>query len=366
MKTIVLLVENLGKARSLEAALKPLGSVATLNLLDARSGRVIPPSASTRLVVSEASSGSSRALTAIEAFLRSYVSDSTPHILLLPDSAPRPRWVNGSTRETRILDPGSGGKLLSTALAFLGEGTPESLAVTSAVCESAQFISDMFAAGRPGGPPIEPDTIASGSDLILQTVVDAKLEAWVDVVRRFDDAVHQHCLLVAGLVGGLTNFLGFRMSDRQRLTQASLVHDIGKSKIPTAILSKPGALTSEEREVISTHPALGYEMLVGRGFPDEILATVRSHHELLDGSGYPDGLRGSEIPDMVRLVTICDIFAALIEERSYKPGLSPEESLSMLQGMGPKIDQVLLRACRGYLLSASASTKLAIGEQRIA
>ena len=359
MKTIVLLLEDPARAKSLEAALKPLGSVTVLGLIESRSGRLIPPPHSTRLVVSETLSGSSRSLTAIAAFVEMSVSDSTPHILLLPEDAPRPLWVSGSTR-TVVLPTGSEGRLLAAALALLGEATPESLALAPAVCDSAEFISEMFAAGRDAGS-IQPDKIAAGSEVILEAVVDTNLQAWVDLVRRFDDAVHQHCLLVAGLMAGLTKFLGFRASDRQRLTEAALVHDVGKAKIPTAILNKPGPLSAEERIIINTHPALGHDMLVGLGFSDEILSIVRSHHEFLDGSGYPDGLREADIPDMVRLVTISDIFAALIEKRSYKPPLSGEEALSIMQNMGPKIDQVLLRACRAYFLSASASTNLAGG-----
>jgi putative nucleotidyltransferase with HDIG domain len=166
-------------------------------------------------------------------------------------------------------------------------------------------------------------------------------------------------MLVAGLVGGLSKSLGFRVADCRLLTQAALVHDVGKAKIPPEILNKPGPLTPAERIVIERHPALGHEMLAGKGFSGEIETVVRSHHEFLDGSGYPDRLKGAEIPDMVRLVTICDIFGALIERRAYKPPLDPEEALSILQKMGPKIDQTLLRAARTYLSSATGRAKAA-------
>ena len=348
MNTVVLLAENVTGAASVEQALKPLGSVTTLNLLGSRLGRVIPSPSSIRLVVSKASSGSNLSLDAVETFLRTAVADSTPHILLLPRDAPRPSWVDGPTSRTCVLPSDSEGRLVATALALLGEATPESLAVAPAVSDTVQVLSEMFAAGR-GGGAIEPSTIATGSESILDAVKEANLRTWVDLVRRFDDAVHQHCLLVAGLVGGLTKSLGFSAADCRRLTQAALVHDVGKAKIPIKILNSPNPLTPEERVIINTHPRLGHDMLLGKGFSDEIMAVVRSHHELLDGSGYPDGLRGAQIPDMIRLVTICDIFAAMIERRSYKPSRTPEEGLSALRDMGPKIDQLLLRACRAYL-----------------
>ncbi len=95
--------------------------------------------------------------------------------------------------------------------------------------------------------------------------------------------------------------------DSYRLTKAALLHDVGKTKIPLSILNKPGRLTDDEMAVMRTHAALGYDMLEHGGFSRKCCMVVRSHHEMLDGSGYPDGLRAPEIPDLVRLVTICDI-----------------------------------------------------------
>ncbi len=82
-----------------------------------------------------------------------------------------------------------------------------------------------------------------------------------------------------------------------------------------------------------THAALGYDLLVGSGFSPEMLQVVRSHHEMLDGSGYPDGLRAPEIPDLVRLVTICDIYGALIERRPYRAPMQGGEAYDILRSM---------------------------------
>ena len=87
-------------------------------------------------------------------------------------------------------------------------------------------------------------------------------------------------------------------------------------------------------------------MHVGRGFEDEMLVVVRAHHEMLDGFGYPDGLRGDQIPDLVRLVTICDIYAALIERRAYKPPLPGGQALAILDNMEGQLDGDLVRAFR--------------------
>jgi HD-GYP domain-containing protein (c-di-GMP phosphodiesterase class II) len=113
--------------------------------------------------------------------------------------------------------------------------------------------------------------------------------------------------------------LGMREDDQRRLARAALLHDVGKAFIPVAILDKPGVLTDEEMIEIRKHPRLGYDALAAQGgFPPEMLDVVLHHHEFLDGTGYPDGLRGDQISDIVRLTTIVDIYAALVEKRAYR------------------------------------------------
>ena len=163
-------------------------------------------------------------------------------------------------------------------------------------------------------------------------------------MRLFDDATHQHCLLVAGLAAAFSVTLGLSEVDRHRLAKAALLHDVGKVRVPTAILNKPGPRTEGEMAVMRTHPAEGHAMLLGGGFEDAMLTVVRSHHEMLDGSGYPDGLKGASIPDLVRLVTVCDIYGALIERRSYKPPMAAGRAFGLLQGMAGRLDGDLVRA----------------------
>jgi HD-GYP domain-containing protein (c-di-GMP phosphodiesterase class II) len=131
------------------------------------------------------------------------------------------------------------------------------------------------------------------------------------------------------------------------------VHDIGKAFISLDILDKPGKLTIEEMGAIKEHPVLGHQSLVAQGgFPDEVLDCVLHHHELLDGSGYPHGLKEEQISDLVRIITIADIFSALIERRSYKPPLPAERALEIMQNMSGKLDPDLLREFRAVALEA--------------
>jgi HD-GYP domain-containing protein (c-di-GMP phosphodiesterase class II) len=97
--------------------------------------------------------------------------------------------------------------------------------------------------------------------------------------------------------------------------------------------------------VIKTHPKVGYELLVEQqDYSSDILEVVLWHHELLDGSGYPHGLVGAKIPDLVRLATICDIYSALIERRPYRPPLAPAEAFKILHGMDGKVEGALVRS----------------------
>ena len=141
-------------------------------------------------------------------------------------------------------------------------------------------------------------------------------------------------------------------ADVERLYSAAMFHDIGKARIPLVVLDKPGRLDDSERTLIETHPLAGYEVLSGTaGISPEILDAVRHHHEYLDGSGYPDGLCAESISDIVRILTISDIFAALIEHRTYKATMPREQAYEILQGMTGKLEKALVDAFRDVALN---------------
>jgi HD-GYP domain-containing protein (c-di-GMP phosphodiesterase class II) len=131
-----------------------------------------------------------------------------------------------------------------------------------------------------------------------------------------------------------------------------MFHDVGKATIPLAVLDKPGRLDPEERTLIETHPVAGYEILKkNEGISAEILDAVRHHHEYLDGSGYPDGLCAENITDIVRILTISDIFAALIEHRPYRVTRSREDAYDVLCDMDGKLEKPLVSAFKAVALS---------------
>jgi HD-GYP domain-containing protein (c-di-GMP phosphodiesterase class II) len=124
-----------------------------------------------------------------------------------------------------------------------------------------------------------------------------------------------------------------------------LLHDVGKVGIPEAILCKPGPLTPAERQVMRTHPVLGVEVVGPMGVLTGALATIRSHHERWDGRGYPDGLRGEDIPLTARIFAVADTFDALTSERPYRQALDEARSAELIaRGAGSQFDPVVVGA----------------------
>jgi putative nucleotidyltransferase with HDIG domain len=208
---------------------------------------------------------------------------------------------------------------------------------------ASEALHGMFSAVCSGGP-VDMTAVQTASDAIVNQLEAQGLSAWVETVRMHHSQTYQHCLLVTGVAGAFAEHIGVSRKDRQRLAFAGMLHDIGKARIPLAILEKPGRLDEKELAVMRKHPEYGLDALSAATLPAEMRDMVVHHHELLDGSGYPHGLQGREISDLVRIMTISDVFGALIEKRSYKPPLSGDTAYQVLLDMGPKLDKDLVRA----------------------
>jgi putative nucleotidyltransferase with HDIG domain len=218
--------------------------------------------------------------------------------------------------------------------------------------EGVAAFASMFSNVR-RGKALKPVDAQRATSRIINRVGKDGLSTWLDEVRRYHEGTFQHCLLVTGVAVAFGLDVGFSGGDVSRLGMAATLHDIGKARIPLSILDKPGQLEPEEEEIIRRHPVIGYDLLKGvSGINAEILDGVRHHHEYLDGSGYPDGLSGSQISDLVRLLTISDIFAALIESRAYKAPMSREDAYRILCGMEGKLEGALVKAFRNVALGS--------------
>jgi len=277
-----------------------------------------------------------------------YRRSETPVVCLLHDNGRRSHAQADSLGATKILSPNASADLLiSTLLGVIGpDAAPPAMAVVrpeeAGAQGTCQVLAEMLkAAGRDN--PIDNRIIDMATPLVIETIAEAGIHKWLEVVWRYDDVTYQHCLLVAGFAAAFAQALGFSTNDHKRLTKAALVHDLGKAKIPLAILNKPGKLSSDEMAIMRTHARLGYDILIAQGnWEAELLDVVLHHHEYLDGSGYPDGLAASKISDLVRLMTICDIYAALVERRPYKAPVPIEAAFGILKSMDGKLEGALV------------------------
>jgi putative nucleotidyltransferase with HDIG domain len=205
----------------------------------------------------------------------------------------------------------------------------------------------------PAGVPLKFSDIVEAENKILRAIKHSSLREWLTAVGCHHTDTYRHCLFVTGFAVAFAQHLGMREDDQRRLTRAALLHDVGKAFIPVAILDKPGTLTEEEMTVVRKHPRLGYEALAAQGgFPPEMLDVVLHHHELLDGTGYPDGLRSDRISDIVQLTTIVDIYSALVEARAYRVAYTHAKAFAIMEQMKGKLDPHLLQAFQPVTLGA--------------
>jgi HD-GYP domain-containing protein (c-di-GMP phosphodiesterase class II) len=147
-----------------------------------------------------------------------------------------------------------------------------------------------------------------------------------------DEYTERHTRRVALLAVQVGEQLGLSASRLRALAIGALVHDIGKLSVPDAILKKPAALDDEEYAVVQAHPDWGYKLLheLG-GFSEAVRHLVRDHHERLDGAGYPRGLRAEQIALDTRILTVCDVYDALISKRVYRSAWTQDDAIDLLR-----------------------------------
>ena len=145
-----------------------------------------------------------------------------------------------------------------------------------------------------------------------------------------DDQV-VHAMRVSNLAYAVGRELGLDEDTCQSLFDAGLLHDIGKEKLRSYVYEEAqNPLMVEEMKYVRMHATLGYEILRERGYPEFILQSVLHHHENMDGSGYPDNLRGEEIPYGARILRVCDVFAALISDRPYRKSFDKATAIELM------------------------------------
>jgi putative nucleotidyltransferase with HDIG domain len=164
----------------------------------------------------------------------------------------------------------------------------------------------------------------------LESTYLAVVRKWGQSIESSDSYTFGHCERVAGYAVALAQALGLSDADQTTIRIGAYLHDLGKVKVPHEILNKPGRLTDEEFAVIKMHPVWGVELLATVEFPWDIKPIIRWHHERYDGGGYPDRLRGDEIPLSAQIIGIVDVYDALTTTRSYRAAMSEREALARL------------------------------------
>ena len=172
-------------------------------------------------------------------------------------------------------------------------------------------------------------------------------------LKSVDDYTYMHSVAVCAMMVALARQLGLDEEQTRVAGMAGLMHDLGKASMPMEVLNKPGKLTDAEFSIIKKHPELGYRMLLSSHDVDPgVLDVCLHHHEKVDGSGYPNGLKGPDISLLAKMGAVCDVYDAITSNRPYKTGWDPAESLrKMAEWTGhfdPKVFQAFVKSLGIY------------------
>jgi putative nucleotidyltransferase with HDIG domain len=167
---------------------------------------------------------------------------------------------------------------------------------------------------------------------------------WGDSIESKDHYTQGHCERVAFFACVLADTMGMDSRSLFWFRLGALLHDIGKIIVPTEVLNKAGELSQEEWAIMKRHPEAGLELVADIDFPGDVRAIIRNHHERWDGTGYPDGLAGEEIPFAARILCVADVYDALTTARSYRDSLSHARAVEVMRGSPGQFDPNLLEA----------------------
>lgn len=290
---------------------------------------------------------------------RSFLLESPADLARIRTARPCEVWID-TTRGLALAQPAPAGTTSAAVAPPVAEAAPapaanagparsrdEELAHARRLLErSRQAVQTMFDEVRMG------KALSAGQAYELVDDIAASVLRGGDVLiglarlKTADNYTYMHSVAVCALMTALARELGLAPEQVRSAGLAGLLHDIGKMAVPSTILNKPGSLNEAEFSSVRAHPAAGHRMLQGLGEIDPVALDVcLHHHEKLDGSGYPRGLRGEQISLFARMGAICDVYDAITSNRPYKQGWCPADSLRrMAAWRGGHLDAQLFAA----------------------
>ena len=261
--------------------------------------------------------------------------------------------------EARLLKPFKRSVLLDTLSKQINRGVEEAWEAIEPVQQAAlkqtvsafNDISDLIDQGQ----PLPYGDVKESCQPLVTAVSNNDFKDLLKGVRGHDNYSYVHSLRVATLLSMFGNTIGIKGDDLLTLATGGLLHDVGKMSIPHYVLNKPGKLEDKEWEMMKSHVSNTVEFLENSPeMPRGVLTIAAQHHEKLDGTGYPLGLKAGELNELARMATIADIFSALTDRRVYKDPMPPEKALSILADMKGGVDQHFLIMFQGMLMDAAS------------
>jgi len=266
-----------------------------------------------------------------------------------PDQMPDPALLAKALKEnvclTEILQPGRCAVVvpMATVRKTLGVLYAETGKSASAVDEEARLL--LFF-GTQTAYFLESRAL----DLRIKDLYVNTIRAISRALDSKDQYTSAHSELSLDHVEKLGRMCGLDREQIESLHVGALLHDIGKIGVPDTILAKAGTLSSGETRIIMEHPVIGSDIVRGLPFPEDVKRIIRHHHERFDGTGYPDGLKGKEIPLLVRIFSILDVYEALVGSRPYRKPLDREEAVRLIRdGSGTQFDPQIVDIFLKYL-----------------
>lgn len=233
---------------------------------------------------------------------------------------------------------------------------PTQKAALENTLSSFNSVADLIADGK----PLPYQDIQSSCEPLVTAVQSGNFKDLLQGVRGHDNYSYVHSLRVATFLSLFGNHLGVKGDDMSILATGGVLHDVGKMMIPHQVLNKPGRLDDDELVVMRSHVTETIDFLDNTpGLPRGVTIIAGQHHEKIDGTGYPYGLKGKELNELARMAAIIDVFSALTDRRCYKDPMSPVKAMEIMEDMGSgHLDQHFLLAFKELLLDATSESNI--------